>query len=65
MGRGTLAFARMSPALRLLGIAAIGIAVIILVVALAKGEWVVGLGASLAWLGLIGLASLALARQRS
>ena len=55
----------MSPALRLLGITAIGLAVIILVVALAKGEWVVGLGACLVWLGLIGLASLALARQRS
>ena len=55
----------MSSALRYLGVAALGIAVIILVVALANGEWVVGLGASLVWLGLIGLASLALARQRS
>ena len=55
----------MSPALRYLGIACFGIAVIILIVALANGEWVVGLGASLVWLGLIGLASLALARQRS
>ena len=55
----------MASGLRLLGLAALGIAVIILIVALAKGEWVVGLGACLVWLGLIGLASLALARQRS
>lgn len=54
----------MTPALRLLGIAAIGLAVIILIVALANGEWIVGMGAAIAWLGLIGLASLALARRR-
>ena len=55
----------MTPALRLLGFAALGIAVILVVVALANGEWVVGLGASIAWLGVIGLASLTLARRRS
>ena len=55
----------MSPALRFLGIAALGLAVIIVIVALANGEWIVGMGAGIAWLGLIGLAALALARQRS
>ena len=55
----------MTPVLRFLGIAAIGLAVIILIVALANGEWVVGLGAGIAWLGLIGLAALALARKRA
>ena len=55
----------MSPALRYLGIAAIGLAVIIVIVALANGSWVVGMGAAIGWLVLIGLAALALSRQRS
>lgn len=55
----------MSPALRYLGIAALGLAVIILIVVIANGSWVVGTGAAIAWLVLIGLAAMGLARQRS
>jgi hypothetical protein len=54
----------MSPALRILGIAAFGLAVIIVIVALANGEWIVGMGAGIAWLVLIGFAARALAQRR-
>jgi hypothetical protein len=55
----------MSSAFRVIGIAALGLAAIILIVALAEASWIVGMGAAIGWLVLIGLAALAMARQRA